>query len=385
MTSNNKTARPARRARTRAIRARMAATGESWTAAARQHDMQRAAASTMSSAAAASYDAANLRGEVVSLTGGVAHHPTTRTGESMSTDELRAQFLDWLWTQSGGKISISIDVTPFLTEAGIDLATAFNLVSDGAARGLMLDWSTMGQPCAALTLDGVHAVEEQRRLRTNPARRAAAARTGLLRSLFDQENAGVHMPVVAGVLDTNYARFAGDRLTSIEIDRASKYLSDKGLIEGVTVDQYDGPVRASLTSDGLDCIENHGGDVASYLNDRAGSVTHTYNINTLNNTGAVTLGGGDAHQQTTVDAATIAAFTDALLNRLGTLPMDENHRSATQTAAEELRHELDRPNPKPERISGALGKVVGYITDAGKPVVTALLLALAQHYGLPPS
>lgn len=103
----------------------------------------------------------------------------------------------------------------------------------------------------------------------------------------------------------------------------------------------------------------------------------------LHNAGAIALGGGDAHQQTTVDPVTIAAFTEALLNRLGTLPMDENQRSATHAATEELRSELDRPDPEADRISSALSRVVGFITDAGKPVLTALLLALAQQHGLP--
>ena len=310
------------------------------------------------------------------------------TGEHViiGVGELRERFLDWLYTQSGGKTSESVDVGPFITEVGIDPGTAYDLVRDGADRGLMRDDSTFDSPCAALTLDGVQAAEERYRRRAEPTKRAAAGRAGLLRWLYDQQLAGVYMPVVADVLDTTLAVFVGERLTAFEIDRAAKYLTDKGLIKGVTVAEYDGPVRASLTSDGLDCIENYGGDVAGSLDDRAGRAgTQTYNIGTFNNTGAVALGGGDAHQQVTDDAAMVVAFTQALLRQLGALPMDKDHRLAIQTAVEELRHELDQPDPEGGRISRALSRVVGYITDAGKPALTALLLALAQQHGLPPN
>jgi hypothetical protein len=214
--------------------------------------------------------------------------------------------------------------------------------------------------------------------------RAAAARAAVLRWLYEQEQAGVTMPAVAGVLDTDYATFAGGQLTDSDIDRAARYLSDKGLIEGSRTAGSDGPVDASLTSDGRDCFEKHGGKVADCLNEQSGHATHDYHINTIHNVGAIAIGGGDAYQQTT-DLAAVAAFTQGLLNQLGTLPMNQDQRAATQAAADELRSELERPEPESKRISSALSRLVNCIIDAGKPAITALLLALARHYGLPSS
>lgn len=299
-------------------------------------------------------------------------------------DELRGRFLEWLYEQGGTSTTVGIEVAPFMVATGIDLAAALSLVGDAAERGLARDWSGMGSPCAVLTLGGIRAAQERQRIRADPPRRAAAARTGLLRWLYEQEHVGARMPVIADVLATDHATLLGARLSDTEIDRAAQYLTDKKLINGGPTAQTQGPVRVSLTSEGRDCIEHHGGNVTGYLNDRD-RAGQTYNIGTFNNTGAAAFGGGDAHQQVSADLAVIAAFAQMLLARLPGLPMDDEHQAATRMVLGELQQELDQPDPEGGRITRALGRVVEYVTDAGKPALTALLLALAQQHGLPPS
>lgn len=312
---------------------------------------------------------------------GAISAPTTGEHVSTGANELRERLLDWLYARSGGTTTTEVDVEAFTTEAGIDRDTGYELVRDGVERGLMRDESSFDSPTARLTFDGLQAAEKLRQRWADPVWRSAAARTGLLRWLDSQERAGLHMPVVLDVLDSDFVAFAGQPLTTREIDRAAEYLSDKGLIEGPIVDQAAGPVRARLTAEGLDCVENHGGNVAEYFKDQTAH-RDVYNIGTLNNSGAIAFGGGDARQQIVADAATIA---QTLLRHLDSLEMTEDHRAETRTAAEELQSELDRSDKDAGRISKALGKVVGYVTDAGQPVITALLLSWAHHLGLPAS
>lgn len=123
----------------------------------------------------------------------------------------------------------------------------------------------------------------------------SASRTALLKWLWHQmqvQAPGGPMPMVLGVLsDDDLAVDQGVRFTEDEIDRASAYLEQHGLIAGGgTTDRNAGPVLARITAAGEDCIENHHGDVSAYLRRRDNSgvtfhiATNTGNIAT-NSTG----------------------------------------------------------------------------------------------------
>jgi hypothetical protein len=53
---------------------------------------------------------------------------------------------------------------------------------------------------------------------------------------------------------TRQALWEGIRISPVEIEDSSIYLSDKGLIEGTTVAEQRGPTHARITSDGIDCV-----------------------------------------------------------------------------------------------------------------------------------
>jgi hypothetical protein len=292
--------------------------------------------------------------------------------------------VDWLYEQGGMNTSDSVQIEPFMAETGIDLQTAFNLVRDAAERHLVLNRRAMSSPSAVLTPAGVRVAQERQHMRTDPALRAAAARTGLLRWLYEQEHIEVHTPIVAGILDSGHATFAGARLTAAEIDRAAQYLHEKKLIRGIPTAETRGPVGASLTTEGVDCVEQHGGNVTDYLNQRD-RASNTFNIGTFNNAGATAF-GGDANQHITsgVDPAAMASFVQTLLPELPKLPLDNDGQAGSWDALREAQQELARPEPDQGRISAAFQKFVGYISDAGKPALTALLVALARQQGLTP-
>ena len=103
-----------------------------------------------------------------------------------------------------------------------------------------------------------------------PALRARACRSGLLNWFYRQRIAQVHMPITGEFGQDDGSRWEGVRFTDIEIQDAAEYLSDNGLINGVSVDQLRGPVRAEITTDGIDCATDWEGNVADYLHDHKG-------------------------------------------------------------------------------------------------------------------
>lgn len=241
------------RARNRAIRRRMQASGEPWTVAARANASQASPATPT--------DPVN---------------PSPARTTVMDFDALRDSLMDWAYDQAAGRFHEIVHVTPFAEAHDVDTGTAFTLVRACRDMGLARDESTFGGAALQLTPAGISAVLARRRRRDDPALRAAAARSGLLRWLYRQELAGVRRAWPKQFADTDDAMYEGSRLSSIEIDHAAEYLAAKGLIDGTKVYGGQGLERAAITVDGRDCVTNWGGDVSGYLRGQQHAAT-TYN------------------------------------------------------------------------------------------------------------
>jgi hypothetical protein len=136
-----------------------------------------------------------------------------------------------------------------------------------------------------------------------------ASRTALLTWLWyqkQQRGQGEPMPNVMDVLlDDGFSVDQGVRFTEGEIDRASEYLEQHGLIRGGgTFDQMAGPVLAEITAAGEDCVERYNGDVGAYAR-RGDNSPVTFHIATNNGNIAANSTG------VTQNAATQAAFDPA--------------------------------------------------------------------------
>lgn len=79
------------------------------------------------------------------------------------------------------------------------------------------------------------------------------------------------MPQSDQFASANEAMHEGSRFTATEIQYAAEYLAAKGLIEGPEVAEIRGPVAAEITSDGMDCVVDWGGDLSAYLRRQYGS------------------------------------------------------------------------------------------------------------------
>ena len=62
----------------------------------------------------------------------------------------------------------------------------------------------------------------------------------------------------------------GTRFSDLEIQHAAEYLSNRQLIKGVGTVQTRGPLRAEITTEGIDCVTDWESNVAEYLRDQRG-------------------------------------------------------------------------------------------------------------------
>jgi hypothetical protein len=220
--------------------------------------------------------------------------------------------------------------------------------------------------------------------RTDPALRNVAARNTLLRWLYEQDSQGMRYPLISNILLTDYANFEGDRLTADEFNQAAEYLKQKGLIKGASSAYSQAPARPRITDMGQDCVEHYGGDVREFLRSQAQTgPSITNNIGTVHNSGAMAIGSTDVTQHVTgnIDPAAMAAFVQVLLKELPHLQLPDEDKARSELQA--IQHEATQPNPARGRITAALGRFAGYLSDAGKPVMTAFLVLIAQHFGMP--
>jgi hypothetical protein len=199
--------------------------------------------------------------------------------------ELHKTLVEWVYDHADERSLGELELAPFGVDHNLDQSGLFALLRYCKDRGLLDDkFSTIGSATANLTTEGSRWVEERRWARKDPRYRAAIARSGLLVWLWKQKHEGVHSPIVLEVLDAEESLLEGERLTLDEIDRAAEYLSRKGLIEGVKVEESRGPVRAETTPEGDDCVEHYGGDVSEYerRHDLGGGTVFNIGSNTGN-------------------------------------------------------------------------------------------------------
>ncbi|MEU8186739.1 hypothetical protein [Micromonospora carbonacea] len=297
-------------------------------------------------------------------------------------ESLRYKALEWIYAKAGGSQDEVVTLGDFMAEEGISLGATLGLVRELASLGLVNDASGMANPSAFLTPTGAQEVQGRMKRRGDPVLRRAAARNGLLRWFYKQDVNGIHMPVTGKVLDAEESLFEGERLTADEIDQAAEFLAGRGLIKGAGSFGSRGPVRAKITPEGQDCVEHNGGDVSDYLRERrTGAASISTHIGTINSSGALAVGSTEVSQNVTMgtDPAALAEFARTLMAELRELPLPadtaEEARSALQEVAE--------AGEDTAKAATAFRRFVGYLVDAGKPMVTAAFMIAARQYGLP--
>lgn len=278
-----------------------------------------------------------------------------------------------------------MDCGPFLVgECGLSEVAAIDLVTSLDDWGLVKEQITGGRTAAALDADGREAVRRIRAHRGDPAVRAAVARDALVKFLYQVEQGRPGMPAdPVEVVSSDLGEFLGSRLTKDEVVREVAYLARKGLVEVLVVKASGQPASVRLTDLGRDCVDQFGGDVAEFLQEREGGRT-VYNtkIDSISGGNGIAVGGQvTQHVTVGVDAAglrELVASVLPMLNRLGGVD------SVAAVALDELAVQAQVERPEPGRVRQALGQVLDVAKQVGAGALVVYLEYKAREWGFMP-
>ncbi|MEV5599430.1 hypothetical protein [Streptomyces sp. NPDC052496] len=288
--------------------------------------------------------------------------------------------LDWVYERSEGRPDRGVELGPFATEHGLTGRADFELLGYAMSKGgLDNHFSNLGTAIANLTPEGLETAEQRRIRRESPVERSKAARRAVLHWLWLQDEDCVHWPVVENFAGTAAASFEGSLLTMDEIDCAAGYLKSHGLINGQGAWGRKGPLRAEITAEGRDCVENYDGDPRAYI--RRGVGGTTYN-NFLPNAQGVIIG-----EQQNVTQNNTAGVDPTLFVQLagyvgqvsGTLGMDEPDREAMERVAQDLHAEATSPVPEPGRMRQLTTQLKDKLLEAGTTVAATMGVQMAEQ------
>lgn len=300
----------------------------------------------------------------------------------------RDQLVDWVYEKAHGTVTENIPIMEFAESVGLNRDGAYTLLRFCRDQGLLNDKASgMGNPCALLTSYGIADVLERRRRRADPALRAGACRTRLLRWFYRQRIAQVHMPITGHFGQDDEALWEGTRFSDVEIQDAAEYLSDKRLIEGLSVDQIRGPVRAEITSQGIDCVTDWESNVSQYLRDQRGYGPTNYHGPVIQGNaqgGQWAWGNRDVTQSQTNQAVApgfepLAEAIAAILKQLPAFGLDPDDQQDIEAAANEALAEVQQPNPEPRRVRRVLAALKGFLMPLAFDAAREEVRELAQQ------
>lgn len=291
------------------------------------------------------------------------------------------QFLDWLDEMSprasrvrdflptiGIDGAVSQDEAPPWLRQVVSILDETGLVHVSGAMSGYLDYSLW------LTDRGVRNVAERAARRQSRLLRRATCRQGVLLWLDECTGGGLGSPQLDEIFTTPWATFEGDLFTVEDVDLACRYLADKNLITRQPL---------SLTSDGIDCVENFNASVTDYLAHRGNASVTINNLSNISG-GQIAIGNRDVQQNQTngIAVADLPAFASALRGVAHELA--DERATALTNVADQIEEEAGRDEPDQtwllrlaERsrrlLQGAEGiaAVAGVVEQANK-VISAL-------------
>ncbi len=184
----------------------------------------------------------------------------------LNTEERRRlRLMEWLIEQDPGLQSVG----PLYEGQPRSFDLSRGDVKHLEADGFVTSYFAGGMLARAeATSDGRAWFDDIRVHRDNKIERRWACRMGLVEWLDHVGAASVRtLAALDGFGGDVRADFYGQPFTADEMDAAAAWLRDRGLIDGISVEELLGPVRAHLTNAGLDCVENCGGDVRRYVSE----------------------------------------------------------------------------------------------------------------------
>ncbi|RAM37696.1 hypothetical protein DBZ45_08840 [Arthrobacter globiformis] len=209
-----------------------------------------------------------------------------------------------------------------------------------------------------ITRVGLDVAEEFEHYRSDPRKRAQAARSSVLQWLYDEYLQGSNSPNISRFSTSTYGAFYGSEFTEGEIVQATRHLRDQQLIQGKAA--MGGPiVRPQISPYGIQRIEHEDKPAAVVASERA-SVTYNYHFN---NDGPVNLANNSPGAQQSITLTTTQIndarmATSAFSQTLPILGIPEERQAEAKQVITELEEETTAAAPQPGRLKSLLNKVV---------------------------
>ena len=292
------------------------------------------------------------------------------------------RLLEWLYNQPDYDRTY-FDVAEFTTaeylREGSDRALAEHLQGQGLVKAILpLD----GLPGAIISAGGIARLQGIQARRRDPAFRPRTLQQRMLQWLYRYEQVvgmdGMAPPDWTGFLDSDGARFLGERFNLAEVEQAASYLGGRNLITAFSIDEA-GPgwVRPRLTDDGRDCVLDFSGSTSDYLNRQKGGSVNTY---IGNNSGNVAVGSENLTQNVTtgLDTTKLLEFAAAVGQALTVLGLTCDQQSELQGYAIELQAAANASEPDKGKLRALIDAIMTGLMKAATPLATGIATGLGN-------
>lgn len=288
------------------------------------------------------------------------------------------------WEQPGAVPSVR-DVA---TALGVDAGAVVQVNGRLRASGLL--WGdepplVLEQDSARLNDQGLALAGTWRAAQQAKARRRAACRDSLLTWLDDHD--GEYVDTTLDFEGHTSAHIYGSPFTADEIEKASSYLENLELIEGVRSMGYESLARPEITDSGRACVERYDSSVAAWEDRKLGRGGDTTNIS-VTDSHAVAIANQSPHATqkvivTSDVAEQVANIIQATEQMEPVLGLSADRQAREREVLQELRDIIGSQDPQGSRLRAALESlrdivVSGTGTAAGTAIVSLIENALGS-------
>jgi hypothetical protein len=308
-------------------------------------------------------------------------------GRGLTPSEVsHIRLLDWIYDETAGDYASGIpSVRGFADKEELPPDSVDHEARALERRGLLRFGPARlgGVGTVYLTDEGRRDVEERKRRREEPGLRRRACRDAFLDWLDSQPGSSTNTVPVDGFLRDNRSTWEGEPFDVPDVEVATAYLRDRGLVSGVEVEEFGGPIRASITAAGVDCVEA-GGSVADYLN--RGQLAGTTITTHFHGPVPGQVGIGNTIHQTQYQGLDVETLNRLLLDvREAAEQVDPGEAQYLLTYADTIQAEVTAESPNSAVIIGSGERLKQIATKAGDvglvASVTALVNFLLRAFG----
>nr|BFE32016.1 hypothetical protein GCM10010200_042670 [Actinomadura rugatobispora] len=291
------------------------------------------------------------------------------------------QVLDWLSDMRLEKPNVFPEVRFFLAHldlpADVDEGAAPewlpHVLSTLGSSGLVTLHKVLGSyldHSLQLTDEGLRDVAERaERRRDRPARRATA-RQGVLRWL-DEVSTDVHCePEIQTIFSSPWSTYEGEYFTIGEVVDACAYLIEQELI---------GKDPYRLTAAGIDCVDDHGGHVSEYFEDKKPRSSFTTHFHQQVGNLQLAQGNGDVQQNQRVEGMSgtdLALLAQALREAAPVLGLPEAKQAELAHVATQMEEAAESDDLPQSRVQQLMDWSRTILTDASQSALAQVLIAI---------